>query len=510
MRTFQLHLWTNCVHFGLLSLVLLTHASTLFSQEPVPGPPLFQETAAPPITDRTEDQVAKFLANVPTSEPSGPVPGLHVWRSEVFRSGDILTVVVAICVALCLMTPGVYLFYSSLQGASLNLESLSKSVSLLCILAMAWVLLFYSLAFSRNAHTYGVLDREIDVMDRNIAPGNIYIGELTHSAFGGLGSMWAAGNVQHPLRRMGDQVPHILFMTFQMMIYLQAIVPLCIVASKGIGEWAAIPFWLLWSVGVYVPLCYWTQGGGWLAECVDASSAIPVHLAIGFTALGLWWIKTQSNALVEKASHPIGLVTGWLLWIAGMLVLGGCRTLMDPGWTPDLPNFFLAGCMGHLTWAGLQFKASGNRGSLLWLFGPITGMVAISSGSASVSPEFAIVIGFLGSFAARLTLLIRKNEPVSLLWLVFAVHGVSALAGLILTGVFASPEVAGNDISGKPIVGLFNGNVELLRVQLLTGAVSGVVAFMGGILIMPLASFFGAILKRFFKHSIVGVSSDSI
>ena len=318
-------------------------------------------------------------------------------------------------------------FILRLQGVSLNLESLGKSVSLLCILAMAWVLLFYSLAYSRNAHTYGVLEREVDVMDRNLAPGNVFVGELTHSAFGSMGSSWGAGVVRHPLRRLGDRVPHVLFMTFQMMVYLQAVVPLCVVASKGIGEWSAIPFWLLWSVGVYVPLCYWTQGGGWLAECVDASSVIPVHLAIGFTAFGLWWIKMPSNALVEKASHPTGLVTGWLLWIAGMLVLAGCRSLMGPGWTPDLPNFILAGCMGHLTWAGFQFKASGNRGSLLWLYGPITGMVAVSSGSASVSPEFAIVIGFLGSLAARTTLFIKRDGPVSLLWLVFSVHGVSAL-----------------------------------------------------------------------------------
>ena len=79
-----------------------------------------------------------------------------------------------------------------------------------------------------------------------------------------------------------------------------------------------------------------------------------------------------------------------------------------------------------------------------------------------------------------------------------------------MTGVFASADVAGNDIAGKPIVGLFNGSVELLRVQSLTVAVSAIVAFVGGILVMPLARVFGAILKWFFKHSIVGVSSESI
>jgi len=493
MRMLPHILLITCISVSLLSVALFSQGTMLVAQDPIPATPM--------VSDRDEDQVERFLANVPQSESQAPIPGLMVWQSDDFSSGDILAVVIASCVALCLIAPGAYVFYSALQGASLNLESLGKSVSLLCMLAIAWVLLFYSLAYSRNAHTYGVIDREVQVVDRKIAPGNVLIGEPTHSAFGGLGSSWGAGVVRHPLRRLGDRVPHILFMTFQMMIYLQAVVPLCLVASKGIGEWSAIPFWLLWSVGVYVPLCYWTQGGGWLAECVDASGTIPVHLAIGFTSLGLWWIKMPSNSLVETASHPTGLVTGLLMWISGMLVLSGCRTLLDPGWTPDLTNYFLAGCMGHLTWAGLQFKASGNRGSLLWLFGPITGMVAVSSGSASVAPEFAIVIGCLGSLAARMTLFWKRGEAVSLLWLVFAVHGVSALSGLILTGVFASVEVAGNDIAGKAIVGLLHGNIELLRVQFLTGSVSAMVAFVGGMLIWQVSRFFGAILKQLFASS---------
>ena len=489
MRTFHFVLLTTCVNVIVLSLGLFFQSTALVAQDSIP---------TPLISDRTEDQVERFLSNVPPPPTKGAVPGLSVWRSDVFKSGEILSAVIASCVVLCLMVPGVYVFYSSLQGASLNLERLGESVGLLCILAIAWVLLFYSLAFSRNAHTYGVLDREVDVIDRNIAPGNVFIGELTHTAFGGLGSSWGAGIVRHPLRRVGDRVPHILFMTFQMMIYLQAVVPLCLVASKGVGGFAAIPFWLLWSLGVYVPLCYWTQGGGWLAECVDASGAIPVHLAIGFSALGLWWIKTPSISLVETASHPTGLVTGWLMWISGMLMLSGCRTLLDPGWTPDITNFFLAGCMGHLTWAGLQFKASGNRGSLLWLFGPITGMVAVSPGSASVAPVFAMLMGCLGSLAARLSLMWRRSDSVSLLWLVFAVHGVSALTGLILTGVFASVDVAGNDIAGKAIVGLLNGNTELVRVQLLTGSVSAIVAFIVGILIWYVSRFCGAVLELLF------------
>ena len=247
------------------------------------GIPVQQESEsiqnpAPLLSDRSEDQVEKFLANVPSTESHGPKPGLRVWTSSQFQADDLIVAMLASCIVLCLMAPGTYVFYTSLQGSSLNLESLGKGMSLLCFLALAWVLFIYSLAFSRNAHSYDVLDKEIEVKDRETAPGNVFIGELTNSGLGGLASQWAGGIVRHPLRRMGDRIPHSLFMTLQTMIYLQAIVPLLVVAGKGIGAWPSIPFWLMWSACVYAPLCYWIQGGGWLAECLDAGGAIPVHI----------------------------------------------------------------------------------------------------------------------------------------------------------------------------------------------------------------------------------------
>ncbi len=459
-------------------------------------------TQPPLFSQRTEDQVEAFLANAPATDSQGPIPGLRVRTSERFRSGDLLAAMIASCVALCLMAPGMYVFYCSIQGLSLNLDGLGKGVSLLCLLALAWVLLFYSLAFSRNAHSYDVLAQEIEVMDRESAPGNLYIGELRNSALSGLGSEWGGGKVRHPLRRVDDRIPHMLFMTLQMMIYLQSVVPLLVVAGKGIGVWPTIPFWLLWSASIYVPLCYWTQGGGWLAECIDASGAVQVHIGIGFTALGLWWIKTPSISLSECTAQSTGLVTGWFLWVTGLLLLAACRSsILHAGWTPDVLNYFLAGCAGHLTWVAFQYKSTSPKVDFLWLFGSIAGIVAIASGSGSVSPGSAIIIGFSGAAAARVAFMSHRYESINMLWIVFAIQGVSAMVGLVMTGIFASANVAGDNLAGKAIFGLLGGNMEQLRVQLLTASISAILACVFGVVSLRVASVLGSILKRLFEEA---------
>lgn len=474
------------------------------------GIPVQQESESmqnppPLISDRTEDQVERFLANVPSIESHGPKPGLLVWTSSQFKAEDLIVAMLASCVVLCLMAPGTYVFYTSLQGSSINLESLGKGMSLLCFLALAWVLFIYSLAFSRNAHSYDVLDKEIQVTDRETAPGNVFIGELTNSGFGGLESQWGGGIVRHPLRRMGDRIPHSLFMTLQMMIYLQSVVPLLVIAGKGIGSWPSIPFWLMWSACVYAPLCYWIQGGGWLAECLDAGGAIPVHIGIGFTALGLAWINSPSSSLSGSAEQSTGLITGWILWVGGIFFFTACRSAMNHrGWTPDLLNVFMGGCAGQLTWMVFHYKTIGPKINSLWLFGPIAGMIAVSSGSASISPGFAAIVGVFGAVAARVALMARREQSINMLWLLFAIHGVSAFVGLVMTGILASTEIAGNDTAGKPIVGLLGGSLEPLRVQLLTATISAILACFGGIVLLRVAQVVGAILKRLFADSAAG------
>lgn len=481
-------LWLCC-----LSCLCLTQESEQSSLDALPAP-LFSE--------RTEDQVERFLANAPPGEDDGVRPGLKVFVSEHFSVSLQLAFVVGGCACLVLMLPGAFLIVSGIQGSELSSQRVTQLAITLAVLSIAWVMLVYTLAFSRNSHSYDVQEREIQVMDRETAPGNLFIGDLNHWRMQGLLSEWGGGLVRHPQRRAGDGMPHSLFMLFQMMLFLQAITPLLALSHAKIRTWGAIPMWLMWSVVVYAPLCYWIRGGGWLADCVDVGGTVPMHIAVGFTALGLSFFVDR--AVCAQSMQRGSFYAGAIMYLGGTMLLAGCRSVSHAPWpTFDLLNQFMGGVAGVLIWS-LVAQRSRNVKVEDWPLGLIAGMVTLASGCASMPPTSAIIAGALGTFVCCVVLSMGASRP-AVHWLLFVVFGLSGVVGLVLTGVLASPEIAGADIAGKPIVGLIAGGTEMLRVQALAAAVAGTLAFAGGLLLPRVAVPVGAVLEWMCQREPQGV-----
>jgi Amt family ammonium transporter len=462
------------------------------------------ESSPPPLfSERTEDQVARLLANAPPGEDDGSQTGLKVFRSDRFSTGHQLAFLIASCACLCLIAPGSLMIFSAVQGAghASMQEKISQVVVTLGLLSLSWILFVYSIAFSRNAHSYDIQQHEIQVLDRASAPGNLFIGDLNNWGMRGLLSEWGGEFVSHPMRRAGDSIPHSLFMTFQMMLFLQAVAPLLAIFSGSLKGWTAFPLWLLWSVFVYSPLCYWTLGGGWLADCEDAGATVPLHIAVGFTALGLSFFKQRLTESIQPSAGQSLLPTGGLLFLGGSLLVAGCRSVSSAPWpTLDLLNVFLGGVVGVLIWL-LAAQRSHHMLAIDWPLGMISGIVSVTAGCASMPPTSAIIVGVVGVVACCLVLNTRRSRP-TVYWLLFATYGVSGVVGLTLAGVFSSPDIGGADIAGRPIVGLIAGDLELLRVQLLTAAVSAMLAFGGGLVLPHIAAAIGYVLQMLFSRKL--------
>lgn len=486
-----------------LALVCPAHQAGSVSDA---APPVTQTEAPPPATslpqapppllsDRTEDQVAEFLSMAPGGESYGPKPDLRIYTESSFAAGAMLAVMLASVACLFLAAPGAFLFYSAVSGQPHDVEQLGKSLALLALLSLVWTGLLYSLAFSRNAHSYDVQSAEIEVLERETAPGSIFIGDLRYAGLRETTSSWAGGLVRHPLYRMGAAIPHALFITLQTALLLQAVVPMLWLSDPRIRGWAAVPFWLLWAACVYTPLTYWTQGGGWLAECLDAGSTVPVHIAVGFTALGLSCWPPRGQSPEASASNSIALPIGAVLFFAGsLLLMGGRSVVLHPWPTSEILNGLLAGCAGLLL--STAWLLRGDPAD--WRLAPVgllAGLIAVLPGSASVSPTSAVVIGGCGAGACLLALSRGPAARWETGWMIFAIHGVSGLLGLLLAGVFATADVAGADVQGNPITGLIYGNVEPLRVQFLTGGLAAVLAVTGGLVLPRVANLIGWLLR---------------
>ena len=155
-----------------------------------------------------------------------------------------------------LMTPGLAFFYGGLVNRKSILNTLMMSYISLGVIAILWVFVGYSLAFGT---------------------GNSFIGDLSLLNLNNVGLT----------PQDGSTIPHILFMTFQMMfaIITPALISGAIVERMKFG--AYILFICLWSLIVYAPLCHWVWGGGWLAShgALDFAGGTVVHISAGVSAL---------------------------------------------------------------------------------------------------------------------------------------------------------------------------------------------------------------------------------
>lgn len=487
-----------CIWLGVFTAAIAIRPSApcLLGQEPVSQEPV-DSNPTPLFGERTEDQVAELLANAPPGPDDGQKPGLKIFYFALFPAGQQLAYLLASCACLCMLVPGACSIFFGLQSRTINQQTVTQIAVVLSALSLTWVMFLFSIAFSRNAHSYDIQAKEIQVLDRESAPGNLFIGDLANVGMNGMLSEWGGGAIRHPVRRLGDTIPHTLFMTFQMMLFLQAITPLLVATCPRQSTWVSLPLWLMWSALVYAPLCYWTRGGGWLGDCVDAGASVPMHVGVGFTALGLRLASRRDEAASTMAPAVVPLLIGAILLLGGNLLVAACRSVAQSPWpTLDFLNVFLGGSCGLLLWQ--LFAQRGQRAVVCdWPVGMIAGIVSVSAGSSSMSPSSAIVAAALGVFACRLTLrLVDRRQDI--LWQLFAIYGVSGYVGLALTGVFSSTEIAGADLAGNAIVGLIGGNTELLRVQLLTASVAAFLAALAGAVLPTIARVIGLVLERLF------------
>src|SRR5690606_16572536 len=94
--------------------------------------------------------------------------------------------------------------------------------------------------------------------------------------------------------------------------------------------------------------------------------------------------------------------------------------------------------------------------------GAVVGLVAITPAAGFVAVPQSIFIGFAAAIISNLMVHWKSKTSIDDTLDVFPCHGVGGMSGMLLTGVFASTA-----INSAGVDGLFYGNFELFRNQLL-------------------------------------------
>jgi len=369
-------------------------------------------------------------------------------------SGDTAIVLVSAGLVL-LMTPGLAFFYGGLVRSKNVVHTMVLSLVCMALVGVLWALVGYSLSFSPGP---GALDKVI----------------------GGLSWVGLSGVGADINKDLAGTIPHAAFMLFQAMfaIITPALISGAVVERVRIK--AFVLFVGLWSLAVYAPVAHWVWApGGWLRGlgALDFAGGTVVHInaaaaAIVF-AVVLGKRRGLKNPSVLPHNVPFAILGAGLLWFGWLGFNGGSALAADGLAAYAFSNTFFAPAAAALAWGLCElFLFHGKMSGVGLASGAVAGMVAITPAAGFVTPLSSLLVGGLAGVASLLAVRLRPRLGLDDSLDVFAVHGVAATLGALLTGVLASKVV-------NP--GGADGSLALLGVQALgvaaTFAWSGLVSY---------------------------------
>lgn len=352
------------------------------------------------------------------------------------NTGDTAFMLIATALVM-FMTPGLALFYGGLVRSKNVLATIMQSFICLGLISVVWVFFGYSLAFGPDVGGF--------------------IGNLDFAFLKGVG----LGPGPY-----ADTIPDLLFVAFQMMFAI--ITPALITGAfaERMKFSAYILFAVLWSVLVYMPVCHWVWGGGWIGGhgALDFAGGTVIHINSGAAALVAAIVIGRRKGYGKEPFHPHNLTmtilgasilwVGWFGFNAGSaLAAGDISTLA----------FFttqVAAGAAALSWVFAEWLIQRKPTTLGAASGAVAGLVAVTPAAGFVSPVSAIIIGLVAGVVCYLAVLFKSRAGYDDALDVVAVHGIGGLWGALATGLLAS--TAWNPGGAD---GLFFGNPKLFAVQ---------------------------------------------
>ena len=332
---------------------------------------------------------------------------------------DTAWILVATALVLFMTLPGLSLFYGGLVRNKNVLSVLMQCFAIACAVSLVWLIAGYSLAFSDGG------------------AANAWIGGLQHAFFAGIDRDSLAGSLPQSL--------HGLFqMTFAI------ITPALIVGAfaERMRFGAMLAFSVLWVLGVYVPVCHWVWGGGWLAQLglYDFAGGTVVHITAGVAArvaaVVLGRRKDWPGQAMKPHNMTMTVMGAGMLWVGWFGFNGGSALAADGNAAMAMLVTHISAAAGSLAWLTLEAKKFGKPSALGIATGMVAGLGTITPASGFVGPGGALIIGLAaGVICFYMVLVVKQRWRIDDSLDVFPVHGVGGILGTLLAGVFASTEL---------------------------------------------------------------------
>lgn len=380
-----------------------------------------EESVTEPTSTTVAESNAAPSTSVTTTENITPTEVAVTTEEEpTLNTGDTAWVLISTALVLLMTIPGLALFYGGMVRKKNVLSTMAHSLLAAAIVSIVWVVVGYTLAFSG---------------------GNAFIGNLDKVMLSGITTDVLSGSI-----------PEILFVIFQMTF---AIITVAII-SGSIAErmkfGAYIAFITVWVVIVYAPIAHWVWGGGWLMNdgALDFAGGTVVHINSGVAGLVTAYLLGKRIGLGKESMAPHNLTLtvlgASLIWIGWFGFNGGSALGANGSAAYALVTTQVAAAAAALSWLLVEKLVRGKASVLGAASGAVAGLVVITPAAGFVTVSGALIMGLIGGVVcfwgiSGLKRLLKADDSLD----AFGLHGVGGIVGAILTAVFASEFIMGDN-----------------------------------------------------------------
>lgn len=367
------------------------------------------------------------------------------------NSGNTAWLIMATVLVLMMTIPGIALFYGGLVRRKNMLSVIMQSLSIVAVISIIWVVFGYSLAF-----------------------GSGFDGNLFRYGIGGFDKVMLKGISLNTITTGG--IPELLFVMFQCMFAV--ITPALILGAfaERVKFSGFLMFTILWSVFVYMPMAHWVWGGGFLMEmgAIDFAGGTVVHINAGVSALVMALLVGRRNDYrpgkpITPHNIPFVFIGTALLWLGWFGFNAGSGLAADGLAANAFLVTHIATCVAAVSWMTVDWIVNRKPTTVGACTGAVAGLVAITPAAGTADIPGAICIGLVASLVCFWMVAVVKpkfgyDDALD----AFGVHGMGGMVGSVLTGVFATRAVTGDD----GVQGALYGDWHQLWVQTATTLIS--------------------------------------
>ena len=368
-------------------------------------------------------------------------------------SGNTAWILTSSLLVLLMSIPGIALFYGGLVRQKNVLSVIMQTLFIVGVVSVLWIAFGYSWAF-----------------DTSFAES----GNPLACVMGGFDKAFLHGITLNTLTT--GNIPEILFAMFQCMFAI--ITPALILGAfaERIKFSGYIVFIVLWTILAYFPMAHWVWGGGFLQEmgAIDFAGGTVVHINAGISALIM--AIMLGKRMDYRIGHPItphnvtfvfmGTSFLWLGWFGFNAGSGLCADGLAA-------NAFMvthiATATAAITWMVIDWICNKKPTTIGACTGAVAGLVAITPAAGTVDLLGAFCIGIITPIICFFMVAVIKpkfkyDDALD----AFGVHGIGGIVGSILTGVFATRFISGED----GVQGALYGDWHQLWIQIVATLVS--------------------------------------